>query len=669
MKTRNINSNHDGWSRRAFISTTATVILFVLGFSALTVIQPRAQNVCQRAVDQTITTASRLVGWNGTTATAHGDFSECTLLRVAVPPSFWASQAGQAAGVRVEITPLDLAGTSNAADVDLFIYQSDANGVRGTLLDKSAHSLAESGAASNVQETGAILRASGYYLIEVRYQDVVAGAYTAEARLWEDYTTGQISALRSPFEDDIHTPQNETCGTLQDSFWHTELEPSVAVDPTDSKHIVGAWQQDRDRSGGARGIVVGVSFDGGQSWQRVTVPGVSACTNGPVLDIASDPWLSFGPTGELYLSSLSAGLGISTIQVNKAMDGGRRWSAPIQLIVSPQSFAAHNDKEVVTADPYDTRYAYVSWALNSPGPLTSDPGTGTLMFTRTQDGGKTWEPARAISAPRNVTAGVAFGPLIVVLPDPLRTVVNVFSDPVTATTKKLSLLRSTNHGASWEMGPTVIATMWTRGVTDSQTEQDGTEVKVRSAGTYFLFSAAVDPRNGNLYAVWQDSRFSSAHPDQELGQFDSIAFSQSLDGGATWSTPIRINKTPTDDPVLRRHKQQAFNPSIVVAPNGVVAVTYYDFRFYNSSQSILSTDYWAVFGDPTAPGGLTNAANWAGERRLTDASFDTRREPKTGDGYMTGDYLGLAVSGNNFVTLFAQPHGTDQGSIFFRRFR
>ena len=35
---------------------------------------------------------------------------------------------------------------------------------------------------------------------------------------------------------------------------------------------------------------------------------------------------------------------------------------------------------------------------------------------------------------------------------------------------------------------------------------------------------AVDPASGRLYAVWQDARFGD-------GAFDSIAFSQSLDGG------------------------------------------------------------------------------------------------------------------------------------------
>src|SRR5436309_15306634 len=50
---------------------------------------------------------------------------------------------------------------------------------------------------------------------------------------------------------------------------NAEWEPYVAVDPTNSKHVVGAWGQDF-----ARGIVAAVSFNGGHSWQSVVIPGI-----------------------------------------------------------------------------------------------------------------------------------------------------------------------------------------------------------------------------------------------------------------------------------------------------------------------------------------------------------------------------------------------------------
>jgi hypothetical protein len=126
--------------------------------------------------------------------------------------------------------------------------------------------------------------------------------------------------------------------------------------------------------------------------------------------------------------------------------------------------------------------------------------------------------------------------------------------------------------------------------------------------TLFFADYALDPISGNLYAVWQDARFGNF-------QYSSIAFSMSTDGGFTWSTPIRINQTPDSVPVGDR---QAFIPSVAVAADGTVAMTYYDFRNNTSAPGLL-TDYWMVHAHANTD--LTNPANWASENRLTKSSF------------------------------------------------
>src|SRR5262249_40919618 len=176
----------------------------------------------------------------------------------------------------------------------------------------------------------------------------------------------------------------------------------------------------------------------------------------------------------------------------------------------------------------------------------------------------------------------------------------------------------------------------------------------------FIFpDFAVDPISGNLYAVWQDTRFSN-------GQYTSIAFSMSTDGGFTWSTPIRINQTPDNISIGDRH---AFIPSVAVAADGTVAVTYYDFR-NNTSATGLLTDYWIVHAHANTD--LTNPANWVSENRLTRSSFDITQALNFGaDGFFVGDYMGLSAAGNNFAALWAMPHNNadgsiDNDSIFFR---
>jgi hypothetical protein len=167
-----------------------------------------------------------------------------------------------------------------------------------------------------------------------------------------------------------------------------------------------------------------------------------------------------------------------------------------------------------------------------------------------------------------------------------------------------------------------------------------------------LLDVRVDRHNGNLYAVWDDGRFSGF-------THDDIAFAMSTGGGRSWTTPIKVNQTPTNIPA---GDQQAFTPSVAVAANGTVGVTYYDFRNNTPAPGLL-TDYWIAHADNN----FTDPASWSQENRLTDASFDLELAPRTFRGFFVGDYEGLAATGNNFDALFSQAVSTsDPASIFFR---
>ena len=84
-------------------------------------------------------------------------------------------------------------------------------------------------------------------------------------------------------------------------FADSEVEPWLAVNPTNPDHMAAAWQQDRYASGACRGNVVSVSFDGGESWQESLLPKLTPCTGGTWAK-ASDPWVTFAANGDLYLS-------------------------------------------------------------------------------------------------------------------------------------------------------------------------------------------------------------------------------------------------------------------------------------------------------------------------------------------------------------------------------
>jgi len=428
-----------------------------------------------------------------------------------------------------------------------------------------------------------------------------------------------------------------------------ESEPMVAVDPANADHIVSAWLQDD-----ARGFMAGVSFNGGTTWQPAAIPPLTVCNGGPY-HFVGNVWVSFAANGDLYL----AGIGDpnDTVVILKSTDGGLSWGDPIVLI-SDGNRGFLNDKETITTDPTNANYAYVTWCR-----FPSGCGEDQTMLARTTDGGRTWEPARTIY--RTHSSGITNGQQILVEPD--GTLVLLFTETVRQGADKMFLtaLRSTDKGATWSE-PIRAAEMQGALVTDADTGfrvvsattfTNGSGPKIITA----IPSVAVDPHNGWLYAVWEDARYSN-------GLANGIAFSMSTDGGLNWSAPVRINQTPTNIPVAN---QQAFLPSIHVAANGVVGVTYYDFR-NNTPASSLPTDYFFVHADPGSD--LTKPAAWAQENRLTKDSFNMEQAPvdPIRNGYFVGAYEGLASRGNDFVPVWSMPHPVsggmiDLGSIFTRR--
>ena len=448
-------------------------------------------------------------------------------------------------------------------------------------------------------------------------------------------------------------PSNQPGSIVPDS----EVEPWLAINPTNPANLVAVWAQDwwAPPGQGARGIVAGVSFDGGVSWRDVVVPGITPCSGGTSAR-TGDSWLSFAPNGDLYLSVLGVNVtstGIvppGRILVTKSTNGGLTWGPVTTLIEDKDGI---QDKDSITADPGDPNLAYAVWDDTSHSNFL-------VRFARTTNGGVSWESARTIYNPP--TFNLPIGSQIVVLPN--GTLLDFFSEGQRQNLAGggsvrdpwiLSVIRSTDKGMTWgpnkpiriaEIKTSACATSFSC-VTDPDTGQH-----IRDAA--ILFDVAVDPRNGNLYLQWTDGRFSNF-------QYFSVAFSMSTDGGSTWSAPIKINKTPTNIPP---GSQQAFGHSIHVAADGTIGVAYYDFRFDDPGPGLL-TDYWLVHCHPGTD--CTQPASWADENRLTDASFDIEKAVPAVFGLFVGDYQGMTADGNDFLAVWSQPQGMDPDTVFFQR--
>jgi photosystem II stability/assembly factor-like uncharacterized protein len=400
-------------------------------------------------------------------------------------------------------------------------------------------------------------------------------------------------------------------------YLNAEVEPYASANPTNPANLVGIWQQDRWASGGAQGLMVATSFDGGQSWTRQSLP-VSQCAGNGTFARASDPWLTFSPSGAVFALSLSFTSGAlqpdstNAILVLRSIDGGVTWSPPLPLI--SDGSAAFNDKCSITADPNNANFIYAVWDRL----ITQTSGPSYLA--RTTDGGQTWQTARPIYDPGAMSQTI--GNEIVVLPD--GTVIDFFTQIDTAAdgtmSSFLTVIRSGDHGATWS-GPIRVADNLAVGTKDLKT---GKAVR-DSAG---LGQIALGPA-GALFVVWQDARFNN-------GQRDGIVIAGSSDGGLTWSNPRQLNGDSDT---------QAFTPSLQIQPDGTIGVSYYDFRDDTADPTTLLTSYWLT----QSPDGL----HWL-ESRIAQP-FDLELAPDS-SGLFLGDYEALIGSGDAFVPFYAQTN-------------
>lgn len=392
-------------------------------------------------------------------------------------------------------------------------------------------------------------------------------------------------------------------------------EPHVAVNPLNRNNIVAAWMGAKVQE-----IFTAASFDGGMTWQQSALP-LTLCVGGPYYG-GGDVTLSFAPNGDLLAGALTGNsFSAKLFATCKSTDGGLHWSAPV--IVSSYK---NPDKPTITADPTDSRFVYATWHQDAPS---------KAQFARSTDGGLTWEPRQSIT-----TTSDADLAQVLVLPD--GTLVELY---VNDNKRTMEGARSTDRGQSWsDLGQLMpMAPLPTVSPEQGKLVRSG------------IPSYAVDGRNGNLYVVWEDGRFSNF-------QYNDIAFSMSADGGFTWSAPIRINQTPLN---IAPANRQAFIPVVAVAADGTIAVSYYDFR-YNDPNAGLLTDCWVVQCHPSATTPATNPGNWGGEVRLTARSFDLEAAVDW-FGLFIGDYEGLAATGNGFIAAFGAVDENGITSIFARR--
>jgi len=266
-----------------------------------------------------------------------------------------------------------------------------------------------------------------------------------------------------------------------------ELEPMITVNPANPRNLIATWKQDGGPDA-ARTDLVASSLDGGKTWARRTIPGLTVCTGGTA-DGASDPWISAGGDGTAYFSGLTGDLStqpmLSPVVASHSRDGGRTWPAP--ATVSPPLVG--NETDAITGSPGLAGHAYLAWA-NFTEVL---PRTNTLEFSRTTNGGATWSPPVLIDQPGRFAIDGA--PRILVLPGGTLLAVFARAD-LTTQVFTFRAARSRDEGRTWSLSVRAGATPFTPPLIDPGT---GAELPQP------MFPSAAAGPDGSVYIAFDNS--------------------------------------------------------------------------------------------------------------------------------------------------------------------
>src|SRR6267143_6914137 len=381
----------------------------------------------------------------------------------------------------------------------------------------------------------------------------------------------------------------------------SQNEPSIAINPSNPQQLVaGANDQlaTRDWLGAY------TSSDGGLTWTNGLIPMTGNLTG---FQEASDPAVSFSQNGILYYSGVAFNIQRNnavdgTVFVSKSTDGGSSFA--LTTIVAPGSTrigGIFNDKPYLAVDETSGLFAgrvYVSWTKFTSA-QTSD-----VMLAYSKNSGSSFSfSLRPVS-----NSLLNQGSVPVVGPD--GTLYVVWND---LSNFQIMEAKSTDGGVSFS-NPVVVSLY----VPLHSSHLAHSLFRVNSNPT-----AAADDTSGNVYVAWTDYRNGQAN----------VLSSRSLDGGATWSKPLKVN----DDTTTSDH----FFPWMTMS-HLLLSIVFYDSRLTPGNLLI------DVFYAESAHGGVSFSPNL----RVTDQSSDP------GTLNFIGDYIGIASNGT-----LAHPVWTDLRNV------
>lgn len=369
-------------------------------------------------------------------------------------------------------------------------------------------------------------------------------------------------------------------------------EPSIWINQKNTQNIVA----------GANLNFIYHSNDGGWTWQK------QAMTSD--YGVWGDPCIVSDTMGNFYFFHLSNppnGNWIDRIVCQKSTDGGSSWS---NGSFTGLNGAHAQDKEWAIFDPH-TQNIYVTWTQFDAYGSAQPTDSSIILFSKSTDLGATWStPKRINKVAGNCLDGdeTTEGAVPAIGEDGEIYVSWSFNDAI-------YFDRSSDEGDTW-LDEDIIAT----------TQPGGWDYAI--PGLFRCNGLPVtkcDLSNsawhGTIYLNWSDQRNGLQNTD--------IFFAKSIDGGDTWSDPVKVNDDFTQT-------NQFLTWMDVDQTNGAIYVVFYDRRYHTGE----STDVFLAYSHD---GGTTFT-----NVKISDSSFIPN--PST----FLGDYTNISAYDGKIVPIWTR---------------
>jgi hypothetical protein len=294
-------------------------------------------------------------------------------------------------------------------------------------------------------------------------------------------------------------------------------------------------------------------------------------------------------------------------------------------------------------------HVYAAWAVFN--------GKGTkVRLAVSRDRGQSFAKAVTISPPSQVGPAATY--VIPEIDAAGALYVSVVSFPPNGGSSTIYVARSIDDGRTFSAFVPIASVSM---------PPDGAYANTRFRNGIAESFAASPTHPNHLYLTFEDW-------NPVAGQAD-VKFTQSTDGGTTWTTPTLVNDNidapgaPTDQ----------FQPSIAAGPSGAVAIAFYDRRLAcPADPSILPADVGRtnLCVDTTLQAFKDNgsgAVSVGANARVSQFTWDPEQpgqhlgglsqypcaggtDPCQRGGGFLGDYFGLAISAQNIYALSVSTH-------------